>query len=330
VFITQKDGADFVKILDFGISLLKDQQKEGVRLTKTGQVLGTPLYMSPEQAQGVTDLDRRVDIYSLGVLFYEMISGVTPFCGDNYFQLLWQHVSEQPPSLRSSVPDAHIPEEIEKIILKALNKDRNRRFSTMKELEEAIVQSSELLYPELLTYTSIKTYRDSEIKSKFKKGKSLKKLIYSLSGVLIIIIAFLLGFFIYNKNHKINTTMNIKTAQKINNHENNIEKTNNILKNQTKTDTQIQEEIIASIDSTPSSAKVYRDNSFLGATPYLLKLNKSSERIYLEIKKGGYLTEKVEILPQSNINIIIKLKKIQGSKNKRQNLDINLPIKTKI
>jgi serine/threonine-protein kinase len=139
VFIVRKNDVDFVKVLDFGISKVKSAETEQVRMTKTGQLVGTPLYMSPEQAKGEADIDRRVDVYALGVILYEMLAGAPPFEGDNYFQLLWKHGNEMPDPPSFKAPDADIPEAVEAIIMKALAKDPSDRFQTMAEMREALL-----------------------------------------------------------------------------------------------------------------------------------------------------------------------------------------------
>ncbi|MBW2461726.1 MAG: serine/threonine protein kinase [Deltaproteobacteria bacterium] len=138
IFIVRKHDRDFVKVLDFGISKVKSAETEQVRMTKTGQLVGTPLYMSPEQARGEANIDRRVDIYALGVLLYEMLTGTPPFDGGNYFQLLWKHGNEPPQPPAARAPDAHIPGAVEAAIMKALAKDPDDRFRTMEEMQEVL------------------------------------------------------------------------------------------------------------------------------------------------------------------------------------------------
>src|SRR5258706_4732 len=87
LFLLKRKGQDFVKVVDFGISKSlrqSDEQEATTRLTQTGMVLGTPLYMSPEQARGDDDLDHRVDIYALGVIMYETAAGPVAVAGTNY------------------------------------------------------------------------------------------------------------------------------------------------------------------------------------------------------------------------------------------------------
>ncbi len=142
VHIVQKGEMDFVKVLDFGISKVRSADTEQVRMTKTGQLVGTPLYMSPEQARGEMEVDRRVDVYSLGVMLYEMLTGTPPFEGGNYFQLLWKHGNEEPEPPRVRNPKADIPPALETVILKALAKDPETRWGSMAELEAALLEAA--------------------------------------------------------------------------------------------------------------------------------------------------------------------------------------------
>ena len=145
VFVVTKGGGDFVKVLDFGISKVKTAETEQVRMTKTGQLVGTPLYMSPEQAKGEQDVDRRTDVYALGVMMYEMLTGTPPFEGGNYFQLLWKHGNETPQPARGRNSD--IPPALEAVVMRALEKDPDARFDTMAEMEAAIAQAVPDLVP---------------------------------------------------------------------------------------------------------------------------------------------------------------------------------------
>ena len=142
VFVVRKGGGDFVKVLDFGISKVKSAEAEQVRMTKTGQLVGTPLYMSPEQARGETDVDRRVDVYAMAVMLYEMLTGEPPFDGNNYFQLLWKHGNEEPLPPTERTPDVQIPATVEAAIMRGLTKERAERFQTMDEFQEALTAAA--------------------------------------------------------------------------------------------------------------------------------------------------------------------------------------------
>jgi serine/threonine-protein kinase len=131
IFVLEKDGAaDFVKIVDFGIA--KDV-KAGKRLTAVGMVLGTPEYMSPEQATG-QETDHRVDQYALGCILYEMLTGDVPFKGENAPKTLTKHVFDAvvpPTKLR---PDLEIPVIVEEIVMRMLQKKPAERYADMRAL----------------------------------------------------------------------------------------------------------------------------------------------------------------------------------------------------
>ena len=135
IFVLEKDGqSDFVKIVDFGIA--KDV-KAGKRLTAVGMVLGTPEYMSPEQATG-QETDHRVDMYALGCIVYEMLTGEVPFKGENAPKTLTKHVFDPvvPPSkLR---PDLAIPAALEQVVMRTLQKKPGDRYTDMRALIAAL------------------------------------------------------------------------------------------------------------------------------------------------------------------------------------------------
>lgn len=126
-----------VKVLDFGIAKLRDDS--ATTLTQTGNVMGTPHYMSPEQCLG-EDLDSRADIYSFGIVVYEMLSGRVPFNSPISTAVVVQHVNQAPPSLRSF--NATIPAAVEAVVFRALEKAREMRPETAggfaRELKEVI------------------------------------------------------------------------------------------------------------------------------------------------------------------------------------------------
>jgi serine/threonine-protein kinase len=147
IFLTSReDQPDFVKIVDFGIAKMSDIETDGApgrKLTKTGMIFGTPEYMSPEQAAG-KPLDHRVDVYALGVILFEMLTGRVPFVGDTFMGILTQHMFEEIPMLRSVNPNVQCSEELELVILKALSKDPDQRFADMPFLAKAIAGAMDL------------------------------------------------------------------------------------------------------------------------------------------------------------------------------------------
>ena len=121
---------------DFGIARALDVAG-GEKLSQTGMALGSPTYMSPEQAAGSSELDGRSDIYSLGCLLYEMLAGEPPFTGRTTQVILARHASDPVPSLRTVCPS--VPPSIERTIMRALAKSPDQRFRTATEFAEQLV-----------------------------------------------------------------------------------------------------------------------------------------------------------------------------------------------
>ena len=138
VFLLRRKDQDFVKVVDFGISKslrasdAGGKEEDNVRLTQTGMVLGTPLYMSPEQARGDENLDHRIDVYAVGVIMYELATGRVPFLGTNYLSVISQVLNERPKPPRAIRPD--LSDEFEAIVLRALEKDRESRYQSTEEM----------------------------------------------------------------------------------------------------------------------------------------------------------------------------------------------------
>jgi serine/threonine-protein kinase len=138
IFLIHREGRpEFVKILDFGIAKIMGVDANGPRLTRTGMIFGTPEYMAPEQAEG-KEADHRVDIYAVGCIAYHLMTGQTPFVAENFMAMLTKHLMEDPvpPSVRR--PDLAITPEMDALALKALEKDRDRRYQNMAEFLQAV------------------------------------------------------------------------------------------------------------------------------------------------------------------------------------------------
>jgi serine/threonine-protein kinase len=140
LFVVQRaDGVLSVKVLDFGISKMSDPagQLADLSVTKTASIVGSPLYMSPEQLQSSRAVDSRTDIWALGIILYELVAGRAPFMGETLPDVCVKIATQPPPPLRSLRPG--IPVEIERIIFRCLEKDRNKRYATVAELASALV-----------------------------------------------------------------------------------------------------------------------------------------------------------------------------------------------
>src|SRR5690348_15202731 len=132
------DGSRRVKVLDFGISkALSGSSVEELSLTKTAALIGSPLYMAPEQMRSAKDVDTRADIWSLGAMLYEMLTGQPPYMGESIPQLCAALLHDDPIPLRQHRPE--VPEGLELAVLRCLMKDRTQRFPTVFELGRALL-----------------------------------------------------------------------------------------------------------------------------------------------------------------------------------------------
>ncbi|MFW6050012.1 MAG: serine/threonine-protein kinase [Myxococcota bacterium] len=137
VFLTESEGGDDVRILDFGS--VKLQVEMGPKLTAFGTTLGSPYYMSPEQAMGKQDVDRRTDVFALAAIVYEMATGRVPFDGDQVAQILMQIMQHDPPPPGSV--DTRYPPAFDDVVAKGLRKDKSRRYGSARDLAQATIEA---------------------------------------------------------------------------------------------------------------------------------------------------------------------------------------------
>ena len=138
------DGTDTVKVLDFGIATLREGfGRKGLTVyTQTGMLIGTPQYMSPEQCVGKAEIqiDGRSDIYSLGIVLFQMLTGVLPFSSDTPIGYALCHVNTPPATPEEALPGLKLPAGLSAVLAKALAKDREHRFQTAGQFREALQQ----------------------------------------------------------------------------------------------------------------------------------------------------------------------------------------------
>ncbi|MBI5535807.1 MAG: serine/threonine protein kinase [Deltaproteobacteria bacterium] len=141
IFLSKRDAGEMVvKILDFGIAKLKMEQLTGSgdshALTQTGSMLGSPLYMSPEQAKGLKTIDHRTDIWSMGAVLYETLAGLPPHNADTLGMLIFKICTTTPPPIRQVAP--WVPEAVASVVHQALQQDPDARFSSVSAMLDAM------------------------------------------------------------------------------------------------------------------------------------------------------------------------------------------------
>ncbi len=140
------------KVLDFGIAKMKESAlgDSGAIATRTGMVVGTPQYISPEQAMGRRgrELDGRADLYSLGVVLFEMVTGRLPFESDTAMGIILHHLQTPPPAAKDVRPDLGIPDALSSVLMRALEKDREQRFPSASAMADALDEVLALPLPD--------------------------------------------------------------------------------------------------------------------------------------------------------------------------------------
>lgn len=156
VFLNHDGDGGFPKLLDFGISRLDDSinGERADKLTREGTVLGTPWYMSPEQVRGKSDLDHRTDLYSIGVIMYEALTGLLPFDSETIGDLMVMIATE--PAIEVHRLRTDLPKELSDVVAKAMTKDRSRRFQSANTMRMALRRARGALGDDQFTIVSRK------------------------------------------------------------------------------------------------------------------------------------------------------------------------------
>jgi eukaryotic-like serine/threonine-protein kinase len=177
--VSRGKDKDFVKVLDFGIAKVGGNSS---KLTRAGQVFGTPHYMSPEQCSG-TGVDHRTDIYAIGIIFYEMLARKVPFDADNLMGILTKHLYEEPVPLSQIVPD--IPEALERVIARAMAKNVEERYANMDDLADDLRRAQQGIAPAAVSFA--RTLAPGAFRGGAAPGKKASPLVPILLGALALV-----------------------------------------------------------------------------------------------------------------------------------------------
>ena len=218
ILVIESGSRDHVKVVDLGVAKLIGGEDDGamMKLTRTGEVFGSPLYMAPEQVLGRAH-DARTDIYQLGCVMFEMLTGVPPLVGTSAILTMNSHVEEPAPKFQQVMPDLPMNDqlrELERIVLKCLEKDPAARFQTMREFMHALEFGME---PEPLKFAPApaadakRSIQESAVESRMNEAmrqedergaqsddgqKKQKLILYSLAGVAVMLVIILASLFV--------------------------------------------------------------------------------------------------------------------------------------
>ena len=232
MLVLREGDADFVKVLDFGIAKVpvadlapKSTAAGKSALTQLGMVYGTPEYMAPEQALG-QEVDARADLYSLGVMLYEMLAGKRPFENESKVTLLGMHVTSPVPKITEKAPDVSVPADVEAIVYRLLEKESKKRYASARELVETIEKAlglpplpgSQPSLPIVPPSTPSLTVRVESLLTKAEKTLPLDKIplktternkLYAVGGALALVL--LLGLVVIGLGLRAITSPRIST-----------------------------------------------------------------------------------------------------------------------
>ncbi|HKQ68575.1 MAG TPA: serine/threonine-protein kinase [Polyangiaceae bacterium] len=312
VFLVRRGSdPDFVKILDFGIAkVTKDATSKE---TRAGMLFGTPHYMSPEQAAG-TPVDGRTDVYALGVILYELVSGRVPFDGDNMIAILTQHLLKNPIPLRTLVPDAGVPPALEAIILKAMSKQADQRYPTMEAmsvdldkllrketpvaLTEMVFRAASMFPPDVLLQRSAPAPVDPSPGRAAPPRVPMRQPrtpwgMYAGMTAILMCCGLVLGVFLQASSSTAQVTNSVVSAAAAPSTE------------KPKEEPVVPRSSFVLLATDPPDAHVFRAGIDLGTTPMTLEVPRAGE-IVVEVRRSGYRARFVT-LDGSESKTVIKL-----------------------
>lgn len=292
--ITRGAEKDFVKILDFGIAKVSTTGKG--QLTRAGTVFGTPHYMSPEQAAGAP-VDHRGDVYSFGVILYELSCGKVPFDADNFMGILTQHMYKAPVPIRALVPPPQdIPPGLEALILKCLSKRPEQRYQSMRELKDDLEKLRDGLVPDAVAEMMARSGGFNVPADFWKSGgrmpapvpasptdagaRSRWPLIAGAAGVLAAV-GIVVAILAHSSESPASPPPVVREAPVV-------------APATSPPAQQAPASIAVAVAAQPIDAEVFRDGTNLGTVPVVVQVP-PGQTVTVEVRRAGYVTRTVEL-----------------------------------
>ncbi len=296
--VTVGNDPYFVKVLDFGVAKLKEGDKRLGTLTQTGAIFGTPKYMAPEQCRG-KEVDGRTDIYAMGVILYQLLTGQVPFSGDSPLAIMLQHVQNKPKPPTLLKPELDIPNEVEEIVMKCLEKDPNARYQSAGEFLAAISAAEAMLgnryahvvYVEPSVRDARKKAARSEAPTVYdtgymaEKGGARKSNKWLIMALVLVVAAGTGGiYWAYTAKHK---RRHVRTRTVVVPREKTVIKPVIVEKP--------PQEVTVHLDTTPTGAVVRIDGKDVGRTPFKGMYKRSAKVIQVTLDKKGYKPKTIAV-----------------------------------
>jgi serine/threonine-protein kinase len=305
VFLVEVDGdKDFVKVLDFGVAKLKEADKQQGTLTQAGMIFGTPRYMAPEQCSPKT-VDHRADIYAIGIMAYEMLVGKPPFDADSPLAILMKHLQEKPKPMALMRPDIEVPEEVEAMVMRCIEKSPEKRFQTAQELQLEAARLEASLQPKFEKVVIVSgprklptviTEAQPEIEAVEAPKKGGRKALFgALLAVLLLGGAGIVGAGIFSSK----SDESVAPAP--------IEAPNTAITASIKPEEKPLQDVGTgkvrlSFESTPPGAQVFDGDKMIGTTPFSVDFEKQNVSKTFVFKMDGYKEDSLTwLLDQSGV-----------------------------
>ena len=280
IFLARVEGRvrPVVKVLDFGIAkVFRGEKKIDQLETQAGTVFGTPRYMSPEQAQG-KKLDHRSDLYSVGVLLYQLLAGRPPFLDDDAVVVMAKHIREDPPTPRELAPEQPIPRSLEKVVMRALSKEPDDRYENADAFSTALTNC--------LPDVAAEAERRSQGRVSFVDGvSSLPKVPLAIAGAIVLLAIFIAGAVVFMSGPD-----EVAVAEEL--------PTVTVPPPDSEPAPEVPVPTSVVLRSSPSNAVIWEGDRQIGVTPHTFSLE-VDENVVVTLRLDGYEPADVALSPEA-------------------------------